>query len=90
MTTTLKGVELESKDSLTIQSWVKEINLHKLSGKLYSLPQACELILSDFAQTLRLTDDQIKKEKENREMVKRFTTDVDLKVESWTVEKYRS
>jgi len=46
-------IEVSGDSSKVIQEWIKEVNLHGGTGKLLSVGKACELVIEDFATTMK-------------------------------------
>ena len=46
-------IEVSREASLTIQKWIKEVNLHTSQGRHVTLPKACSIIIEDFSDVLR-------------------------------------
>lgn len=73
MSTTIKGITISSQCSLTIQKWIKEVDLHtNVHGKKYpaTVKKACEIILEDFAETLRLSEEELDSMKMSEQRLK--------------------
>jgi len=64
--TILKALMLSGEASVVIQRWVREVNLHGVSGKPVCLRRACEVILEDFAHTLVSSEESLVEEDADR------------------------
>lgn len=64
---------ISSSTSSIIQRWIKEVNLHKVDGSLISLPQACEIILEDFAEGLAMDEQQFNQQQQEYQRIKGYT-----------------